>query len=171
MRPCWRVLGDLKIQRRLGRGKEFIILDKTADTGNVDAQRGGRGFRSRSKAIPGAETVADFKAKKGDRCAVKSGFGDPKAYSIIHSNETEQDFARDKDGARKKDGWQAFYERHPNAGGFWQFSRPAYNSAGDEALVYVSHSCGWLCGTGHLYLFNKESGVWKAKNRLMLWIS
>jgi hypothetical protein len=164
-------LGGPEHPEEAWRGKDFLILDKTADAENEDAQRGGWGFRSRSKKGPSAETVADFKAKKGDRCAVTAAFGDPKAYSIIPSDETDQYFARDKDGERKKDGWKAFYEKHPNAGGFWQFSRPAYNSAGDEALVYVSHSCGWLCGTGHLYLFSKESGVWKVKNRLMLWIS
>jgi hypothetical protein len=119
---------------------------------------------------PGEETAADFNAKKGIRCKVKPGFGDPKAYSIIPSDETDQYFATGKD-KKAKDGWTAFYEKHPHAGGFWQFSRPAYNLAGDEALVYVSHSCGWLCGTGHLYLLRRDGGHWKVNNRLMLWIS
>jgi|HubBroStandDraft_4_1064222.scaffolds.fasta_scaffold138929_2 hypothetical protein len=151
-------------------GKDLLILSTTADAGNVDARRGGWGFRSRSKERPGEETAADFNAKKGIRCKVKPGFGDPKAYSIIPSDETDQYFATGKD-KKAQDGWTAFYEKHPHAGGFWQFSRPAYNLAGDEALVYVSHSCGWLCGTGHLYLLRRDGGHWKVNNRLMLWIS
>jgi hypothetical protein len=153
------------------RGKESLVVDKTADTRRIDAERGGWGFRSSSKESPSAEAVADFKAKRGDRCPVKSGFGDPSTYSMIPADEIDRYFARSEDEKRRGDGWKGFYENHPNAAGFWQFSQPAYNSAGDEAIVYVSHSCGGLCGTGHLYLLSRRSGVWKTTNRLMLWIS
>lgn len=164
-------LGGPEHPEEAWRGKEFLVVDKTADTRWIDAQRGGWGFRSSSKESPGAEAVADFKTKRGARCAVKSGFGDPKTYAMIPAFEIDQYFARGKDGKRIGDSWKGFYKNHPNAGGFWQFSQPAYNSAGDEAIVYVSHSCGGLCGTGHLYLLTRRSGVWKMTNRLMLWIS
>jgi hypothetical protein len=68
------------------------------------------------------------------------------------------------------DGWDEFYRKYPKAGGLWSVSRPGYNSKHDEAELYVSHSCGLLCGTGHLYLLAKENGLWKVKNRVMLWI-
>ena len=150
------------------RGKQFLILDMTADISKTDATKGMWGFRSKSTQSPQPDTVADFTSKKGDRCSVHAGFGNQKAYSIIEAAETESYFDRKKGN---RDGWKVFYERHPNAAGYWQFSRPAYNASADEALVYVSHSCGWLCGTGHLYLLAKENDQWKVKNRVMLWIS
>jgi len=150
------------------RGKEFLILDMTADISRTDATKGMWGFQSKSKQSPQQDSIADFASKKGDRCPVKTGFGDQKAYSIIEANETESYFDRKKGN---RDGWKAFYEKHPNAAGYWQFSRPGYDASADEALVYVSHSCGWLCGTGHLYLLAKQNGHWKVKNRVMLWIS
>jgi hypothetical protein len=149
-------------------GKEFVLVDTTAG-GTEDAQRRDWGFRSKSKESPHADTIADFTAKKNERCTVKSGFGDPKSYSIVPSTEIDGYFPKTVN--KKKDGWKAFYEKHLQAGGFWRFSRPGYNSDRDEALVYVSHSCGWLCGTGHFYLLSKQSGAWKVRNRLMLWIS
>jgi hypothetical protein len=85
---------------------------------------------------------------------------------MVSSDEIDKFF---KD--RSSGGWKAFYAKHPNAAGLWSLSRPGYNSSGDESLVYVSHSCGQLCGTGHLYLLTKENGQWQVKNRVMLWIS
>jgi hypothetical protein len=71
-------------------------------------------------------------------------------------------------------GWEGFYKKYPKSAGFWQFSRPGYNFTRDEALLYVGHSCGGLCGTGHLDLLsqqNEQNGQWTVKNRMMLWIS
>jgi len=154
------------------RGKDFLLVDTTiAQQGSLE--RGPKqarwGFRSKSNDVPHDDTVSDFITKKADRCELEAGFGDAKSYTIVASAEIEGYFP--KQPKHKKDGWQAFYEKHPNAGGFWSFSRPGFNTAGDEALVYVVHSCGWLCGTGHYYLLAKESDVWKVKNRVMLWIS
>lgn len=149
-------------------GKEFVLVDTPAG-GTEDAQRSGWGFRSKSKEGPHEDTIADFTAKKNDVCAVESGFGDPKSYSIVPSTGIDEYFPKTVN--RKKDGWKAFYEKHPHAGGFWQFSRQGYNSGRNEALVYVSHSYGWLCGTGHFYLLFQQSGAWQVRHRLMLWIS
>ncbi len=148
--------------------KDFLILDRTADTASTDAAKGMWGFRSKSKQSPQQDTIADFTSKKGARCPVDAGFGDQGTYSIIGADETESFFDRKKGD---RDGWKVFYEKYPRAAGFWQFSRPGSNKSADEALVYVSHSCGWLCGTGHLYLLARENGQWKVKNRVILWIS
>jgi hypothetical protein len=52
--------------------------------------------------------------------------------------------------------WDAFYKTYPKAAGFWNISRPGYNSTHDEAMLYVGHQCGGLCGTGHLYFLKKK---------------
>lgn len=104
------------------RGKQFLILDKTADISRTDAKEGMWGFRSKSKQTPQPETIADFTSKKGDRCPVKTGFGNQNTYSIIEAEETESYFDRKKG---HRDGWKVFYDKHPNAAGYREFSRPA----------------------------------------------
>ena|SRR5215469_1841779 len=123
------------------------------------------GFRSNSKAAPSQETLSDYVEKAHSTCAVKPEFGDPHSYEIIAREELDSFF--------KKGGgwWQGFYQKYPKSAGYWQFSRPGYNSTGDEALLYADHVCGDLCGTGHLYLLSKQSGKWTVKNHVMLWIS
>ena len=127
----------------------------------------GWGFRSNSNAAPSAETRADFESKSKDACALKANWGDTRLYKPLASKEIESYFDRRKG----HDGWKEFYQRHPQSAGFWKFSRPGYDNAKAEAVLYVTHSCGWLCGTGHLYLLTKENGQWRVKNRLFLWIS
>lgn len=146
-------------------GKEMIIANVTATPGKPEDQANW-GFRSNSSAAPSQETFRDYAEKAHSVCAVKPEFGNPNAYAIIARDEVDNFF---KKGVGR--GWQEFYKKYPKSSGFWQFSRPGYNSRRDEALLYVGHSCGGLCGTGHLYLLSKQSGKWTVKNRVMLWIS
>ena len=149
-------------------GKEILIVDATVTPDRLGTNSngwGGWGFKSKSSAAPTQETLQDYQKKAQSVCTIVPGFGDPQSYKIISNAEIDRDFHKGHHG------WEKFYEKHPKSAGLWRFSRPGYNSAGDEALMYVSHSCGWLCGTGHLYLLSKENGEWTVKNRLMLWIS
>jgi len=146
-------------------GKEMLIANVTA-TPNKPESQANWGFRSKSSAAPSRETFSDYADKARSACAVKPEFGDPNSYKIIARDEIDNFFK--KSVGR---GWQEFYKKYPKSAGFWQFSRPGYNSTRDEALLYVGHSCGGLCGTGHLYLLSKQNGQWTVKNRVMLWIS
>lgn len=161
-------LGNPEDPEEAWHGKEILVVDLTG-AGEVDkGQWNGWGLRSKSKAAPSGETRADYEAKSKDSCRLKTGWGDARLYTPVRSEEVSGYFRRDR---KHGDGWQAFYESHPKAAGYWSFSRPGYDAAHDEALVYVTHSCGWLCGTGHVYLLSKQNGRWKVKNRLFLWIS
>jgi hypothetical protein len=147
-------------------GREMLIVDITATPGKSGSQPGANwGFRSKSSAAPSQETFSDYLQKAHIACAVGPEFGEPKSYKIIARDEVNNFF--------KMGGgwWQEFYKKYPTSAGFWQFSRPGYNSARDEAVLYVVHACGGLCGTGHLYLLSKQNGHWTVKNRLLLWIS
>jgi hypothetical protein len=67
--------------------------------------------------------------------------------------------------------WEDFYKTFPGSRGYVQFTAPAFSPDHQHALIYVSHSCGGLCGTGWLvYLARGESG-WRIESRQMLWIS
>jgi hypothetical protein len=68
--------------------------------------------------------------------------------------------------------WEEFYKVFPSSRGYVQFTAPAFSADGKRALVYVSHICGGLCGTGWLVLLSgDEAGGWRIAGRRMLWIS
>lgn len=158
-------LGGPEHPEEAWQGREILIVDVTAVPFVPANPSSGWGFRSKSQAAPSPETSSDYQQKVHDLCTVNSKFGDPNAYRIIPKSELEKFFRKNNDG------WKDFYQKYPKSAGYWEFSRPGYNQANDEALLYVSHSCGWLCGTGHLYLLSKQNGHWVVKNRVMLWIS
>jgi hypothetical protein len=151
--------------------KEILVTDVTGAGEVEDRQWGGWGFRSNSKAAPSAATQADYKNKSGFACPLIDGWGDSKLYRPIRHTELGRYFS--KPPRKGHDGWEEFYKAHPQAAGFWTFSRPGFNNDRTEAVLYVTHSCGWLCGTGHLYFLTRESSgsKWTVKNRLFLWIS
>jgi hypothetical protein len=145
------------------QGKEILIIGLTAAPADTKSHWGGWGFRSNSKAAPSHDTVVDFERKARSSCILKPRFGDAWSYKVIDPEELEKIF--------KEGQWEGFYKKYPAAGGVWTFSRPGYNSARNEAVLYVSHVYGMLCGTGHLYFIAKQNDQWAVKNRLMLWIS
>jgi hypothetical protein len=68
--------------------------------------------------------------------------------------------------------WEEFYRTFPGSRGFVAFTDPVFSADRTHALVYVSHSCGGLCGTGWLvYLLRATDGHWRIASRRMLWIS
>jgi len=130
-------------------GKGVLILNMTAGAGFV---------RARSSWGRSQETAVDFSAKKGDRCPLKVGFGDSESYRVIPTSEIDDLF-------KVPGGWKAFHQKYPNVAGFLQFSRPGFDSAHDEAFVWVVRQCGGLCGEGNLYLLGKENGRWDIRTR------
>jgi hypothetical protein len=145
------------------KGKEILVSDVTARPGLTASKWGPWGFRSNSDAAPAKETEAAFSSNANDVCQIEANLHSANPYKLVEHAKLEQIF--------KKGGWEEFYRKYPNAAGFWDFSHPGYNEARTEAVLYVGHSCGDLCGTGHLFFVAKETGQWKVKNRLMLWIS
>ena len=67
--------------------------------------------------------------------------------------------------------WPEFYRRFPKSRGFIEFSRPAFTDDRNGALVFVSHSCGGLCGTGWLVYLTRSGDSWRIAERTMLWVS
>jgi hypothetical protein len=164
-------LGQPEDPEEAWQKKEILVTDLTSAGEVKDNQWGGWGFRSNSKAAPSAATQADYKIESGFACPLVEGWGNSKLYRPFNHTELGKYFT--KPPLPGHDGWQEFYKAHPHAAGFWTFSRPGFNSDHTEAVLYVTHSCGWLCGTGHLYFLTRESpsAKWTVKNRLFLWIS
>lgn len=145
------------------RGKKIIISDQTDVSQKAD--NAPWGFRSPSKQRPLAETIKNFDARMTSPCHLQALLKTKLSASLVSADDLSKIFKK------RGDGWQRFYARYPGAGGYWTFSTVGYSENGEEALVYVGHHCGSLCGTGHLFLLAKENGTWIVKNRTMLWIS
>lgn len=145
--------------------KPDMIIEDVTEAGK-DGDSNGWGFRSASRQRPNRETVDHFNLRRSSSCHLKPELDAAIPYRILSEQEIEGYFK--KKGIR---GWKDFYKKYPKSSGFWSFSPVGYNDEGTEALIYVGHHCGGLCGTGHLYLVAKENGHWIVKNRLMLWIS
>ena len=156
-------LGKPEDPEEAWEGKELLIADTTGAPNDLKKEWGGWG--STSKALPAQETLDNLIAEAKSSCPVKPLFGDPQSYTMITRDEIEKIFKKGSGG------WAEFYKKHPKAGGLWIFSPPGYNVTGDEAVLYVGHSCGGLCGTGHLYFLTRQGGQWNVTNRTMLWIS
>jgi hypothetical protein len=68
-------------------------------------------------------------------------------------------------------GFDEFHKENPKSFGIFCLSPVGYDTKGTEALVYVEHICGGLCGSGELFVVAKENAHWRLKNQIRLWIS
>lgn len=146
------------------RDKTKIVISDATDT-SENGDNKGWGFRSRSKQSPLPETIRNFNSRAKYTCHLEAGFTAKIPLTLAASDALTKIFKK------RGDGWKRFYALYPNSSGYWGFSNVGYSDNGQEALVFVGHHCGWLCGTGHLFLLAKEDGAWVVKNRVMLWIS
>ncbi len=67
--------------------------------------------------------------------------------------------------------WGEFEKKFPNSAGILTFSNIGFNQHYDQALVYVAHSCGDLCGEGDFVLLRKVNGRWEVFKAQNLWVS
>ena len=146
--------------------KVLVIKDHTvndplrADVESQDWRYLKQNFLSVSQAA-----IDDFVAKNKEAHQLKDAFSVELNHTMIRKDELDQMF---KGGVG---GWEEFYKRFPGSGGFVGISRAGFNPEMNQALVYVEHGCGGLCGTGHYLLLEKNDGKWKVAKKFMAWIS
>lgn len=61
--------------------------------------------------------------------------------------------------------------RFPDNFGYFVVSHVGLNLNNTEALFYVDHFCGGLCGGGAYFLMRKANGVWHVVDRRDTWVS
>jgi hypothetical protein len=64
-----------------------------------------------------------------------------------------------------------FEARFPNNFGYFVVSHVGLNPGKTEAILYVDHFCGGLCGSGGYYLMRNVNGVWHVVDQHVIWIS
>lgn len=111
------------------------------------------------------ETVVRFMSREKCRWHLKPRFDAAIPHHLVSTKDLVRTFG--KGGG----GWDEFHKENPKSFGIWHLSPVGYNTKGTEALVYVAHNCGGLCGSGDLLVFAKENGRWAVKTEVRLWIS
>jgi len=140
----------------------LIVLDTTAnrkDNAFVEWR-----FRPNSGQTPLTETAKNFEVRVSNTCHLQPLFAADIAPRLVPEKVIRDLF-------KQGDGWKKFYELYPKSLGYTDFSTVGYSDNGLEALVYVSHHCGSLCGAGHLFPLASEGGIWVVRNHTTLWIS
>ena len=69
------------------------------------------------------------------------------------------------------DNWDKFNQKYPGAHVYTFFSKVGFNTKGNQALVYMAHSCGGSCGQGNLYCVVFVDNRWKIEGVYRVWIS
>jgi len=107
------------------------------------------------------EAIDDFLRMNKQTWLLQPRFEDTKPYEIVSRAGIEALFNRDpKAGKKLSDGWKAFYEHHPDSGGYHVMSAVGFNKDKTKAVVHSGSSCGWLCGRWRFHLLEKKDGKW-----------
>ena len=144
--------------------KLLVVADKTADdfTSKDDKHWD---YIKQGLAQISQDTIDDFKSKNGQSSTVEDKFALTTKVTLISKAEVDKFFGEGGGW------WKAFYEKYPGSPGLITFSNVGFNNDGTQALLYVGHGCGGLCGSGHYVLLSKNNGVWKVEKSVMTWIS
>jgi hypothetical protein len=63
--------------------------------------------------------------------------------------------------SKGNDGWEMFYDKHPDSPGIISLSRVGFSRDGSVAVIYMGNTKHWLAGHGSLRVFEKINGKWK----------
>jgi hypothetical protein len=69
------------------------------------------------------------------------------------------------------DWWPAFHQQYPQKSGILVTSWSVLSDSGQRALVYVSFTCGGLCGHGDLVVLSRFGSGWKIEAVEGIWVS
>ena len=64
-----------------------------------------------------------------------------------------------------------FQTRFPNNWGYFVISHIGLNLNKTEAILYIDHFCGGLCGGGGYFLMRKVNGIWRVVDQHVSWMS
>jgi hypothetical protein len=102
------------------------------------------------------DALADYSYVQKRAWLLQRRFQVEKPYELVSSDTVNLLFKE-----RGADGWQDFYKRYPDSGGFIILSPVGFNKAKTLAVVYTGSSCGGLCGLWRFHLLEKANGKWK----------
>jgi hypothetical protein len=121
-----------------GFGKSTLIIQEDTVSQPPDTAC----FDSKS-ATRFKDALADYADAQTHKWLLLRQFKTARAYELLRSDTIDL-FFKEKGPL----GWQAFYKRYPESGGFVTMSPVGFNKTKTLAVVYTGSSCGSLCGLG-----------------------
>lgn len=148
--------------------KELVIKKQTAIENFSDNEP----IAYLIKSLPSLtkETIEDFRLQNKKPTELTNKFNLKVKINLL-GEEFDRLFYEARQSDPEKDGWEIFYKKYPTSGGIITLSRVGFNKEKSQALMFVSHGCGSLCGEGNYILLIKKDNVWKVEQKLMMWIS
>jgi hypothetical protein len=107
-------------------------------------------------AIKFKDALADYSRVQKRVWLLQREFQIEKPYELVSADTINLFFKEHGVG-----GWQYFYERYPDSGGFTIVSPVGFNKTKTLAVVYTGSGCGGLCGQWGFHLFEKVNNKWK----------
>ncbi|HVF44277.1 MAG TPA: hypothetical protein VM936_14740 [Pyrinomonadaceae bacterium] len=112
------------------------------------------------------ETLRDYDWKKGRAERISTLPRVAATQFFIERGEFADTFYAPDSG-----GWPLFYERYPRSAGYVDLSRVGFNKTYDEAFLYASRSCGYLCAEGWHVLLREGPGGWRIIKKELMWVA
>jgi hypothetical protein len=98
--------------------------------------------------------ISDYVRSNAKPLLLQRRFNVEVTYQLIIATELSS--------AIKTAGWEGFYQRYPDSGGWMELSAVGFNANKTVAVVYMGHHCGMLCGGGGFHVLEKKDGQWVA---------
>jgi len=140
-------------------GTPIVILDETEyyEIENI---------RLLQKDMPSLEYEAfrNYQISNQEPQMIKLSLSLNKPYDFIDKSELNNLI-------EEYDNWDRFNQKYPEAHVYTFFSKIGFNMKGNQALVYMAHSCGGECGQGNLYFLVFDNNRWTIEGVYRVWIS
>lgn len=152
--------------QKLYSASSYVIMDTTA-TGpsGVGDTASSLDYIVKNMRSIDLDTVDNFRVRNEAGYPVPPDMDLGSGYVLMSKDKMSRIFSLNQDG------WQVFYDQHPDAPGITTLSQVGFNKAFDQALVYVGTMSHWLAGGGYYVLLIKVNGSWVVDQQVMTWIS
>jgi len=110
------------------------------------------------------ETFINYRTANQESQTINLSLSLSKPYDFV--SESELDNLIDE-----YDIWDKFNQKYPEAHVYTFFSKVGFNTKGNQALVYMAHSCGGECGQGNMFFLVFVNNKWKIEGIYRVWIS
>jgi hypothetical protein len=147
------------------RTEFLVVVDRTATESFI--AKGLKREDIRKRLSPFASSAVEAFIERSARPETLEESFDLKAKYVLLGHDKRDEYF--KPGVTE--GWKTLEEKYPGASGFIRLAGVGFNPERDEALTYIEHGCGDLCGTGTYVLLRKSTKGWKVEKTVMLWIA
>ena len=144
------ILKDKSSLKRLTISNETSFYDNSAYLEDTTFEQRLQDLKKYYQSV-GEETLIDYELKNVRPSKIRPDFNLPIEYLLVNEKDTEKSKGR-------------------AAALMVRLSKVGFNQERNEAFVYIEYFCP-LCGFGSYVHLEKESGLWKIKERFGGWVS